>query len=556
LTCVGTIRADVSKRLLILAASAAFLTSACGALPTGAVDFGSSTRFITSVMDSLDNVGQGASVAVDPDATAVVSYFGFPAVVPKGQVAPSRPIGSPFLPAVQLSTMDAKGMVTHGAVQQSHPEQTPSGIGVPFGPDMPKAAGTDLDIKEQNVNGTAVALGSDGSINVAWAGPTGIMYAKTTAGGTSTVSEVYNYGVTVNQAGPIGRPGIAVDANGNPWIAFGVNGSTGISIKVATPKGTGWSLVDAATAGTCNGCPQPLPTGIAFVGSTPVVVYGDPKADAVMAATPNGKQWSTSTVEPGASGAGLALTATADKAFASYYTGAGSVHEATFDGTTWKAGEVSSSFDPQTTSGLDAPTTGVAVDDQGTIYVTWQDQGVQLASGDGTTFKPVDTQGALKGTGPAIASGKGVVYLAWYDPSEENLNLGALANPSEVLLANPSPAPTISIAPPSTASCGANGKIQLDISAKDIAFNTNCLVAPANQPFTINFDNQDTGVPHNVAGFTDSSATTVLFRGNVITGPAKESIKVDALKPGTYYFHCDVHPTTMTGTLAVVAPSK
>ncbi|MGE5227890.1 MAG: cupredoxin domain-containing protein [Planctomycetaceae bacterium] len=546
----------MSKRLLILAASAALVTSACGALPTGAVDFGSSTRFITAVMDTLDDVGQGASVAVNPDATAFVSYFGFPAVVPKGQVPPSRPIGSPFLPAVQLSSMDAKGMVTHGAVQQSHPDQTPTGIGVPFGPDMPKTAGTNLDLTPQNVNGTAVALASDGSLHVAWAGPTGVMYAKTTVGGTSTVSEVYNYGVTVNQAGPIGRPGIALDAAGNPWIAFGVNGTTGISIKVATPKGNGWSVVDAATAGTCNGCSQPLPTGIGFVGSTPVVVFGDPKADAVMAATLSGRTWSTSTVEAGASGAGLALTASGDKAYASYYTGTGSVHEATFDGSAWKAGEVSSSFDPQTTSGLDAPTTGVAVDDQGTIYVTWQDKGVQLASGDGATFTPVDTQGPLKGTGPAIAAGKGVVYLAWYDPSEENLNLGALANPSEVLLANPSPAPTISVAPAGNASCGADGKISLDIVAKGIAFDTNCLVAPANKPFTVNFDNQDAGVPHNVAGFTDSSATTVLFRGNVITGPAKDAIKVDALKPGTYYFHCDIHPTTMFGTLAVVAGAK
>ncbi|MGZ4131992.1 MAG: cupredoxin domain-containing protein [Actinomycetota bacterium] len=545
----------MSKRLLILAASAALLTSACGALPTGAVDFGNSTRFITSVMDTLDTVGLGASAAVNADGTAFVSYFGFPAVLPKGQVGPTRPIGSPFLPAVQLSSMDTKGMVTHGAVQQSHPEQTPTGIGVPFGPDMPKKAGTNLDITEQNVNGTAIAIGSDGSIHVAWAGPTGIMYAKTTVGGTSTVSEVYNYGVTVNQAGPIGRPGIALDDAGNPWVAFGVNGTSGISIKVATPKGTGWSVADAATAGTCNGCSQPLPTGIAFAGTTPVVVYGDPKANAVMAATLAGSQWSTVAVEPGASGAGLALTAAGDKAYASYYTGAGSVHEATFDGATWKSAEVSTSFDPATTSGVDAPTTGVAVDDQGTIYVTWQDQGVHLSSGDGSTFQAVDTQGTLRGTGPALAAGKGVVYLAWYDPSQQNLNLGALANPTEVLLANPSPAPTISIAPAANATCGQDGKISLDIVAKGIAFDTNCLVAPANQPFSINFDNQDAGVQHNVAGFTDSSATAVLFRGDVITGPAKATYKVDALKPGTYYFHCDVHPTTMFGTLAVVAPT-
>ena len=35
------------------------------------------------------------------------------------------------------------------------------------------------------------------------------------------------------------------------------------------------------------------------------------------------------------------------------------------------------------------------------------------------------------------------------------------------------------------------------------------------------------------------------------TGPATTTYSVPALKSGTYYFQCDVHPTTMNGTFVV-----
>ena len=89
------------------------------------------------------------------------------------------------------------------------------------------------------------------------------------------------------------------------------------------------------------------------------------------------------------------------------------------------------------------------------------------------------------------------------------------------------------------------------VSAKNLAFDAKCLAAPANTPFTISFDNKDSGVPHNVAIFTDSSATKSLFTGSVVTGPKTVTYHVPALKPGTYYFRCDVHPTTMHGTFVV-----
>ena len=58
-------------------------------------------------------------------------------------------------------------------------------------------------------------------------------------------------------------------------------------------------------------------------------------------------------------------------------------------------------------------------------------------------------------------------------------------------------------------------------------------------------------VPHDVAIYTNSSATTTLFKGTVVTGPTTTTYHVPALKAGTYYFRCDIHPTQMTGTFVV-----
>ncbi|MGZ8639917.1 MAG: cupredoxin domain-containing protein [Actinomycetota bacterium] len=100
---------------------------------------------------------------------------------------------------------------------------------------------------------------------------------------------------------------------------------------------------------------------------------------------------------------------------------------------------------------------------------------------------------------------------------------------------------------------GGGGGGGLTITAKSLAFDTDEIDLPAGQPTTITFDNQDAGVPHNIAIFNDSSLSQTLFQGERFPGIDSRPYEIPPLDPGTYYFHCDVHPT-MSGSVVVGAP--
>lgn len=92
-------------------------------------------------------------------------------------------------------------------------------------------------------------------------------------------------------------------------------------------------------------------------------------------------------------------------------------------------------------------------------------------------------------------------------------------------------------------------------NASTIGYGETQVTATANTPFTIHFDNQDPGIPHNVVIYkgTDTSATPVFTPGATVfvTGPDNDDYYIPALEPGTYTFVCSVHPAVMIGTLAV-----
>jgi len=88
------------------------------------------------------------------------------------------------------------------------------------------------------------------------------------------------------------------------------------------------------------------------------------------------------------------------------------------------------------------------------------------------------------------------------------------------------------------------------ISAKNVAFSTKTLKLTASGT-EIDFSNQD-NQPHNIAIFPSATdLTTVLFRGDITQPGTTSKYSVGKIKPGTYYFHCDVHPQQMTGTVTV-----
>jgi plastocyanin len=100
--------------------------------------------------------------------------------------------------------------------------------------------------------------------------------------------------------------------------------------------------------------------------------------------------------------------------------------------------------------------------------------------------------------------------------------------------------------PAASQASGGGGGSTVQISAQGIAFQQQTVTAPANAPFTIQFNNQDSGVPHDIQ-IKDSSGTEK-FKGDVVTGPKQVDYQVPALAAGSYTFVCTIHPN-MTGTL-------
>jgi plastocyanin len=103
-----------------------------------------------------------------------------------------------------------------------------------------------------------------------------------------------------------------------------------------------------------------------------------------------------------------------------------------------------------------------------------------------------------------------------------------------------------------TSTTPAGQSVTIDLVARSMAFDKSTITVPAGAQVTLNFDNQDSGIPHNFAAYTNSSASTSIFVGQTITGPKTITYTFTApTTPGNYFFRCDVHPTSMTGKFIV-----
>jgi cytochrome c oxidase subunit II len=129
-------------------------------------------------------------------------------------------------------------------------------------------------------------------------------------------------------------------------------------------------------------------------------------------------------------------------------------------------------------------------------------------------------------------------FQAWYD--------------AKALEAEQSPPPPPSGGPGGPGGSGppppATGPV-LNVVASGVKFDVAELEAPGDAPFTIHFDNQDAGTPHDI-DILDGAGAKV-FDGEDFSGVAVRDYAVQPLKPGSYHFECSIHPALMNGTLTV-----
>jgi plastocyanin len=104
----------------------------------------------------------------------------------------------------------------------------------------------------------------------------------------------------------------------------------------------------------------------------------------------------------------------------------------------------------------------------------------------------------------------------------------------------PAASPPAASAPAASAPAGD----AIVVVAKDLKFSTASITAPADEPFQIVLDNQDSQ-PHNIA-IKDATGAEK-FKGEIVTSTTV-TYDVPALAAGPYEFWCEVHPD-MKGTL-------
>jgi hypothetical protein len=389
---------------------------------------------------------------------------------------------------------------------------------------------------------TAVAVDAEGVHHVVWTEEGELRYSNDAEGEFSKPEPIPSAGAE--------GPSIIAD-EGGVKVAFYEIGTgpegPGALVRVATSPGEGgWSVETAAEAGA----PALPSTGIGIAGRETTVAYGSEGQTQVARST--GGRWASETVDPeGGEGVTMALDAEGVPHLA-YFTEGGEVKHAHPAGNAWEISDIADA------GGLpDAGSAAIAVDPAGVHTIAWQTSEGTIATStneEGDFSDPEEVSSSESGTEPGVAAAEGQAMIAWYDAEGTEVQF-ALRSEDEPLLAVPSPSALPTGAGGSAAECQPDGTglaIEAPPGAAGTGFTEDCLAAPVGEPFTIDFNNQDPNVQHNVSIYTDDSASEDLFMGEIITGPDSITYDVDPIdEEGDLFFQCDVHPTSMTGTFVV-----
>lgn len=122
--------------------------------------------------------------------------------------------------------------------------------------------------------------------------------------------------------------------------------------------------------------------------------------------------------------------------------------------------------------------------------------------------------------------------------NKTRLTLASLALTVVLAACSTTTAAPASSVPPSDA--------DVTLVSQDMKFDQTEVKVKADAAFSLLLTNRD-GMPHNVAIYADSSARTAVYVGEMVTN-GEIVYDVPALKAGTYFFRCDLHPN-MTGTI-------
>ena len=532
-------------KLLPLSFVLALGAAACAEPPTATVNLGSGVRFLPEVADSLNDAGRYPSIVTNPDGLPVVAYFGFEEKLEPGEVPVTRPVGTPSIPGVLLATVSEQGFWTRGAIAMS--QEIPN-VPIAFNPAFEPSV---ADLTPDNVTGLAMVADGD-TYHAIWGSDAGLYYATGSLDpATTTQAQVTQVTKT-----PGSGPSIALVA-GEPWIAFYTSTSSQAAVQLATPNGDTWSVDAIANAAGCDTCRTAVVAG----GNGPVVAYSKGGAGVEVASNDGENGWVSFEVDDAEStavtvGEGLAGVPTEDGFALSYYareqvTIATSDAQGNFAGNA--AGEIADGSATQGGAG-----TSLAIAPDGSFYVAWMDASDGVVFGTAELGSSIDTgTSTVDGAFPSVAVNQdgSVAYLAWYATTESDLLVGGYGAFEDVPFAEPSPTPSGPIGTPTgpTAECTPVRDGSVTVVAQGIAFTEgDCIQATAGEAFSVEFDNRDEGIQHNVEIFSGEEPTgDTVFQGDLVTGPNQVVYDVPALDAGTHAFICVVHPTTMIGSVEV-----